>query len=188
MPTTVDPEEFGRLVARYERDGFPRFLNYWLELRGDRPLPAYRDFDPTRVPFALSSLFVVEDRGGVLRYRLAGEEIQSRYHTVVRGKTIFDLLSPRSAAVVEERWKRMLGGPHVGFIVTDHHTVNHRSVTGVRLQVPFADAAGDPRFLMCLVRYVSTADYVDMDQPLILDETYREVLCPAAEVLATPSA
>lgn len=55
-------------------------LDYWNEIRGDRPFPSRADFNPMRLPKALPSIFLVDVLpDDVFRYRLAGSIIEEFY-------------------------------------------------------------------------------------------------------------
>lgn len=64
---------FGRSDARPE---FPALLAYYEAIRGDRPMPARRDLDPTAIPELLGKLSLFDVEEGVppqFRCRLFGE-------------------------------------------------------------------------------------------------------------------
>jgi hypothetical protein len=80
----IVPGSYRRLSSIAEcRPDLQELYAIWDRLRGDREMPARRDFDPTQVPRLLSRMFLVDVLAGPpqrrFRTRLQGTE-EVRYH------------------------------------------------------------------------------------------------------------
>ncbi len=126
------------LLRHQDPDPFRRLLDYWLERRAGRLLPAYTDIDPVDIPWALSRVYIVQALAdGDFVYRLAGEEIAQRYGRCLKGARIEDLFVGPAARAIRERWRQVVDGPAAYFSASEHPTKGDVLV-GRRLILPLS--------------------------------------------------
>jgi len=171
---TSDPPT--KLSVRFEE-----FARYWLRLRGAHPLPAFADFDPVEVPWALARILVVEKRGEGLVYRIAGTEIESRYGVSLKGKSIYDIMTQSSAALIEARWRRVLTGPEICVAETTHLSSTGTPISSWRLILPFASDHARADRLMSYVEYFSHRTFDE--KTVVSTETKHETWIPVAGIV-----
>lgn len=113
--------------------------------------PRHDEVDPAALRRALAKLWLVEwqSDNGTFRYRLAGEAINKRYGTCLRGKTTAELFTPAARAAIDTAWRRILSQPAVAFqsgkIYPDQQTI----LFGERLALPLLDDVSlRPRFIL----------------------------------------
>src|ERR1043165_4802710 len=90
-------------LARVASPLLRRFHAYWTEKRGERAMPAYRDFDPLEFAWALGkvSLIDVEREPLRFRYRLVGSEHVARLGIDMTGKLVDDFASPAIRRILQ---------------------------------------------------------------------------------------
>ena len=114
-----------------------RMVNYWDARRGTRLMPSFEDIDPSYIPWALSSMYVLRVvQGGEFVYRLAGAEVERPYGRPLRDTSISDLYPPRSARVIQERWTRVAREPACCFTNTEHPSPGDTFIAAQRVTVP----------------------------------------------------
>jgi hypothetical protein len=121
-----------------------RLVGYWIALAAGRAMPAFADFDPVAVPWALSRLFVVQvvDGGADFVYRLAGERINERHGGSVAGRSVAELFRPGPVAGLLDRWRRVAGDPAACYTESRHPTTNGLLLHGRRVVMPLGPADG----------------------------------------------
>lgn len=135
-----------------------RFASYWLELRGTAIAPAYRDVDPVAMPWALSSIFVVErPEEGPFVYRLCGEEMHQRLGPNLRGKSAFDVFEKSYAEWTEARWRRAADKMQASYVDTTHETAGGRVIRGQRILFPALGDDGAANFLVGVTAFSAPA-------------------------------
>jgi hypothetical protein len=98
-----------------------RFARLWLECRRGRLLPTFGDFDPIRMPWALSVVFVVDRRDdGKPFYRLVGETMARQLGGHLVNKTAFDVFQEPYATQLDRRWRRCLDEPAACYVHSRH--------------------------------------------------------------------
>lgn len=126
-----------------------RFSTYWLELRGEAVAPAYRDIDPVAMPWALSSIFIMErPPEGPFVYRLCGEQMRSRLGPNLRGKSAFDVFEKGYAEWTEARWRKAADEMLASYVDTTHETAGGRVVRAQRILFPALSDNGAADFLV----------------------------------------
>lgn len=77
-------------------DASHRLLDHWVDVTTPGSSPDRRDIDPICLTGALEHLFLVDliPEGRRLQYRLAGEEINSRYETSIVGRHLDEITPP----------------------------------------------------------------------------------------------
>ncbi|MBL8688170.1 MAG: PAS domain-containing protein [Rhodospirillaceae bacterium] len=120
---------------------------YWLMKRGSAALPAKRDFDPLDHLQALGTLMILErlDDGDYL-YRLYGTKAAEQFGRDLTGQRLREVAGPVVPFFIAKYDRCLeLGRP----LYTVHRPVQMRTVALLeRLLMPFADDAGQPRFVV----------------------------------------
>jgi hypothetical protein len=120
-----------------------RFLAFWIDARGTRPVPDFVDLDPVEMPWALRTIFVVERLDdGRLTYRLVGGGMSDRLGGGLIGKTAEDVFESEYAGRVNARWNRVLDEPALCYAVTRHLTRAGQALQARRLLAPARSTTG----------------------------------------------
>lgn len=149
-------------------DEMKRFIAYWIERAGRRPMPAFEDVDPLDIPWALPSLFVVRvlDGGSDFTYRLVGETINERYGGSLAGRRISELLVTRAADQAVRRWRQLLETPAAYYIDCEHPTNDGPWIRARRVLLPLGPTGGRPDHILGLTCFQD----IGFDGPLIADD------------------
>lgn len=134
-------------VSRYlENPDLLRLFDYWRDKRAGRPMPERRDIDPLELGWALSRIALVDYAPGEgFRYRLAGETISAVFGRAnLKGLTFHDIMPPKGARFVEERWMPMVERQAIVCMKGMIYLASERTPVGERLLLPLADEAGGP--------------------------------------------
>ncbi|MEM8591993.1 MAG: PAS domain-containing protein [Pseudomonadota bacterium] len=95
-------------------DGIATLEAYWQSVRGNRLVPLRSDIDPRGIEGALDYSFIVERvTAGVVRFRLAGSQLNEMMGMDVRGMPITALFGTKSRADVLEAIEGVFSGPEV---------------------------------------------------------------------------
>lgn len=91
---------------RFRSDKLRRLYQYWLQKRGDRPMPARRDMDPLDLRFVLGDIALVEVLRDPLRYRfrLDGTRQVERFGVDMTGKMLDDLPDTTMRRLTEQSY------------------------------------------------------------------------------------
>ncbi|MDF1792960.1 MAG: PAS domain-containing protein [Thalassobaculaceae bacterium] len=129
-----------RFLPAEAPDTLRRFVSYWNARRGTRLMPSFDDIDPTDIPWALSSLYVLRVvPGGEFVYRLAGADVERPYDRPLRGRSISDMYPPSSARVIQERWTRVAREPACCFTNTEHPSPRGTFIAAQRVTMPLGE-------------------------------------------------
>lgn len=153
MSNTAETDEteaaLGLLLPSSAGDDLRRFCRYMLSLRNGGIFGRYRDLDPVSIPWALSSIFVVERLGNApFAYRLAGEQLHTRMAPALKGKTAFDIFEPSYAEWTENRWCRSADEGLACYVHTRHETSRGRQLQAERILFPMLDQYDDLKILV----------------------------------------
>ncbi|MEM1233675.1 MAG: PAS domain-containing protein [Pseudomonadota bacterium] len=109
-------------------DGIAALEAYWQSVRGSRLVPLRSDIDPRGIESALDFSFIVERvTSGVIRFRLAGSQLNEMMGMDVRGMPITSFFGTRSRAQMLEAIEGVFDGPEV-----------------IEMSLESADGAGKP--------------------------------------------
>jgi hypothetical protein len=102
--------DLGRVASPLLR----RFHAHWSQKRGERAMPAYRDFDPLDFAWALGkvSLIDVEREPLRFRYRLVGSEHVARLGVDMTGKLVDDFASPAIRRILQASYAQVVEQAH----------------------------------------------------------------------------
>ncbi|MBM3546748.1 MAG: PAS domain-containing protein [Alphaproteobacteria bacterium] len=120
---------------------------YWEARRGPARLPAKRDFDPLDHPRALGTLMILERlEDGDYLYRLHGLKAAEMFGRDLTGHRLREVAGDVSRFFIAKYDRCLeLGRP----LYVLHRPVQMKTVAELeRLLMPFADDAGEPRFVV----------------------------------------
>ena len=103
-------------------------LTYWAQLRAaaGSELPDRNDIDPIEIRHTLPHVYLMElePETGRLLYRLAGDEINSRYKQSINGKYLDELTLPSAIDRVQGYFERCMRDPAIiqitGILYAEH--------------------------------------------------------------------
>src|SRR3546814_1114768 len=103
-PAVLTPDRFPHVVDPKLRG----LLVHWLEVRGDRLIPARGDLDPARIAPVLPFIWLCDYECGpdLLRYRLSGEELNTIYGFSLKGRELGSVFPETSRAIAVQRTDR----------------------------------------------------------------------------------
>ncbi len=157
------------LIPADAPDDLRRFVAYWLAKAAGRRMPTFDDIDPVDLPWALSRLFVVRsiDGGADFEYRLAGQQIYERHGGSIVGKRVGDLFRP--AAVILERWRRVVTEPAACYTHARHPTHTGLALRGYRVVLPVGPGGGPADHMVGMSVYAegSSSDPAYADAEII---------------------
>ncbi|MEL7299742.1 MAG: PAS domain-containing protein [Pseudomonadota bacterium] len=95
-------------------DGIAALEAYWMSVRGNRTVPLRADIDPRGIESALDYAFIAERvTAGIVRFRLAGSQLNELLGMDVRGMPITSLFGPKSRGELVEAIEGVFEGPEV---------------------------------------------------------------------------
>jgi|SRR5579859_882057 len=114
---------------------------HWLDARGDRLMPAWRDIDATEIGKFLPQVWAwrYDFARGTFIGRLAGEEILAVLGKEIRGRPLEQCFPEDAAAVVLERYRSVINGPRIMRSTGHVHMKTGRHGIGERIVLPLAD-------------------------------------------------
>jgi hypothetical protein len=151
-------------------------VKYWKSRQPSKDTPPLKtDLDPLDLGQLglLPALWLVEaEPTGMLRYRLAGENINNIFKRSLRGLTINEIFDPATAEKVTRRWHRVLDEGLATYSVGNVYPENSAPYRGERLVLPALDHEGAPTFIMGITDYYFSdaasqdANISEFDTPL----------------------
>lgn len=114
---------------------------HWLEVRGDRPMPARRAIDPMAIGETLANLFLYTYDAAEDRFycRLAGEQINQMVGTVCSKRFLDQIFQPPVFKIVHQRYRAIVTRPTILHMHGVVKMANDLKVPGERLVLPLAD-------------------------------------------------
>ncbi|MEM1236589.1 MAG: PAS domain-containing protein [Pseudomonadota bacterium] len=95
-------------------DGIAALEAYWLSVRGNRVVPLRSDIDPRGIESALDFSFIVERvTAGVVRFRLAGSQLNELMGMDVRGMPMTSFFGVNSRGELLEAIEGVFEGPEI---------------------------------------------------------------------------
>jgi hypothetical protein len=95
-----------RFVMKHRNSHFA--VGYWSRIRHGRPTPDQADIDPKALKRLLPFVFLLDARGGVFTYRLAGTTLCERYGSELRGRDFLYQWDADSRVRLNELLRRSL--------------------------------------------------------------------------------
>ena len=126
-------------------DGIAAMEAYWQSLRGNRLVPLRSEVDPRGIESALDFAFIVERvTAGVIRFRLAGSQLNEMMGMDVRGMPITSFFGTQSRAQVLEAIEGVFNGPEVvEFQVESPEGAGKPALAGQMILMPLKSDLGD---------------------------------------------
>jgi hypothetical protein len=135
-----------QMTASYVEDTILlKMFQYWDRKRGDRPMPARRDIDPTEVPKLLPHIRLTEIREGCtrFRYRLVGTAVVDAYGADFTGKYTDELYSGERKVYVERNYHIIHERKRPIFLRSRYVTLKGYDIIANRLLAPLSDNGAD---------------------------------------------
>jgi len=126
------------LAASIQAPALKAVNAHWLDARGGRLLPAWRDSDAAAIGRHLPMVWAWRydfDRQTFIG-RLAGEEILAVLGKEIRGRPLEQCFPANAAAAVLERYRAVIGGPQIMRSIGHVHMKTGRHGIGERLVLP----------------------------------------------------
>ncbi len=152
-----------------------RLLTHWLDLKGSDEVPLRSSLDPVDIAWVLPKVWLMRlDRDvGLLRYILAGDEIQAMFGQSLARRVFADFLKPDLAEFLEAKFARVIEEPAVCHDIGPVYVNTERPGTGERLVVPFAADGGEVEFMLgCTVYAWSGVVRTPVDSRVHYSTTY----------------
>ncbi|MEL6912866.1 MAG: PAS domain-containing protein [Pseudomonadota bacterium] len=126
-------------------DGIAALEAYWMSVRGNRTVPLRADIDPRGIESALEFSFIAERvTAGVVRFRLAGSQLNELMGMDVRGMPITSLFGPGSRGELVEAIEGVFEGPEVLEVALESPAGPGREALGAQMIVmPLKSDLGD---------------------------------------------
>ena len=126
-------------------DGIAALEAYWLSVRGNRTVPLRSDIDPRGIESALDFSFIVERvAAGVVRFRLAGSQLNEMMGMDVRGMLLTSFFGVNSRAEMLEAINGVFEGPEIMEVTLESsESVGKPALLGQMLLMPLKSDLGD---------------------------------------------
>ena len=103
----------------FEEPDFKKFHDYWIELRGEGPLPRKSDFDPARVSSFIADLMIIQWMPpDMLHVRLLGTGITQRTNRERTGQNLLDSIFPPQRHMIADYVTAIFAPVAVGSVST----------------------------------------------------------------------
>jgi len=114
---------------------------HWLNARGDRLMPAWRDIDAAAIGKYLPMVWAwrFDFTQNTFIGRLAGEEILAVLGKEIRGRPLEQCFPANAAAIVLERYRAVISGPQIMHTAGHVHMKTGRHGIGERIVLPLSE-------------------------------------------------
>lgn len=135
-----------KLVEKINHPSLRRFLEHWLEIRGDRLVPLRSQLDPVVIGPDLKFVWLYDylPAEDSYRCRLAGEHIQDTHKRRLADLLIDEIYAPDVAAFVKGYWDTVRDKPAVIY-GTAKRDADQSALQSERLMLPLCDLEGEVR-------------------------------------------
>src|SRR5258706_5625989 len=119
-------------------------MHHWLQVRGDRQMPSWRDIDPLQLGPALPHMWSLRyDRvkQGFIG-RLSGEEINAVFGKSLRQTPIEDFFAPLDVPWIHERCLRVIEKPCIIVVTGPVYAYTGNYGLGHRIMLPLGEDHG----------------------------------------------
>lgn len=146
---------FQTLDAAIQSPALKAVFAHWLDARGDRAMPAWRQIDAAAIGKHLPMVWAwrFDFTQGTFIGRLAGEEILAVLGKEIRGRRLEDCFPADSAAVVLERYKMVMAGPRIMHSTGHVYMKTGRHGIGERMVLPLAEDGSNGDGLLGVTEY-----------------------------------
>lgn len=121
--------------------GLKAVFAHWLQARGARAMPAWKDIDAAAIGKHLPQVWAwrFDHTQGVFIGRLAGEEILAVLGKEIRGRRLEQCFPADAARLVHERYKSVIDGPQIMRTTGHVHMKTGRHGIGERIVLPLSE-------------------------------------------------
>jgi len=150
------------IAAEIRDSRLRRFHAYWLQKRGQRPMPARRNIDPLDFPYILGNLMLVDVLRDPQRFRvrLHGANVVARMHYDMTGKLLDEVPRPEWRAYILERCRSLAASGEPLLLMNDLFLDGWGSRYEA-LWLPFSDDGMDVTLLICGIIFGEMAAAAD---------------------------
>lgn len=129
------------LEAAIQSPALKAVYAHWQEARRARLTPAWRDIDPTVIGRHLPKVWAwrFDFARDIFIGRLAGEDILAVLGCEIRGRPLAECFPAASAATVEARHRKVIGGPNIMRTTGRVHVQTGKYGLGERIVLPLAE-------------------------------------------------
>ena len=160
VPKTSGPVEskdlrrFNEMIAGASPE-VRTLLDYWIDARGDRPVPYRRDIDPMAVPRLLPNMWIYrwDDDADDFVCKLAGETLRQAWGYSIAGMRMRDFIAAPDYPTVRERWLRIITVPMAHYGSANEKLTDPGLMRAERLILPLASDDGTVSHVMGLSLY-----------------------------------
>ena len=129
------------LNAAIQSPGLKAVFAHWLDARGARAMPAWKDIDAAAIGKYLPLVWAwrFDHAQGVFIGRLAGEEILAVLGKEIRGRPLQQCFPADAANLVHDRYKAVIDGPQAMRTTGHVHMKTGRHGIGERIVLPLSE-------------------------------------------------
>jgi hypothetical protein len=121
-------------------------LEFWEKKKGDKVLPDRNDFDPLNIPAPLFPYLILAEvlsDSGLVRYRLVGNEMHSRWGENFTGRTSADIFSGSYREYLESAFALCIAKRLPIFTASRFRWDQGGFLSTQRVMLPIAEASGN---------------------------------------------
>jgi len=132
--------QFQTLEATIQSPALKAVFSHWLDARGDRLMPAWRDIDAAAIGKYLPMVWAWRYDFALSTFigRLAGEEILAVLGKEIRGRPLDQCFPANAAQLVHDRYKAVITGPQIMHTTGHVHMKTGRHGVGERVVLPLS--------------------------------------------------
>ena len=133
-------KHFQTIEAAIQSPGVKAVFAHWLDARGDRLMPAWRDIDAAAIGKYLPMVWAwrFDFTQDTFIGRLAGEEILAVLGKEIRGRPLQQCFPADAAQLVLDRYKAVIAGPQIMHTTGSVHMKTGRHGVGERIVLPLS--------------------------------------------------
>ena len=138
---TIAMTHFQTLDAAIQSPALKTVFAHWLDVRGDRALPAWRNIDAVAIGKYLPMVWAwrFDFAQGTFIGRLAGEEIVAVLGKEIRGRPLEQCFPANAVQLVLDRYKAVMVGPRIMHTTGQVYLRTGRHGIGERIVLPLGD-------------------------------------------------
>jgi hypothetical protein len=131
-------------------------LAYWIQKRGNRPMPSRRDIDPTEIPRKILpnlQLIDVVDGGARFRYRLVGTATVEAYGQDFTGKHPDEMFPPELRDFIHDTFRTVCRSKAPLYVRNGYITAKDLRLLSARIYMPLSDNNADVTHIFAALRF-----------------------------------
>jgi hypothetical protein len=133
-------KHYEAIEAAIQSPGVKAVFAHWLDARGDRLMPAWRDIDAAAIGKYLPMVWAwrFDFTRDTFIGRLAGEEILAVLGKEIHGRPLDQCFPANAAQLVLDRYKAVIAGPQIMHTTGNVHMKTGRHGVGERIVLPLS--------------------------------------------------